>query len=421
MKVPTVISFRVSKIVQKKQFVKDILKSITQSSGRALLVGGAVRDIFLDIPVKDLDFEVYGLTLEQLQTILEQFGKVSLQGKSFGVLRVHGLDVDWSLPRQDSSGRHPVVQYDPYMSYEQAFRRRDLTVNAMGIDMQTLELIDPFRGLQDLEHKILKAPDLHFFAQDPLRLLRVMQFSGRFAMQVDSQLSTLCSTMDMTGVSVERIEQEFAKLFLQAQQPSIGLQWLLTIQKFKDFLPGIVVQESLWDQVDTGALQEFSSKEEKLIAMWAIIASHAIRCSNITFQQLQHKDLKPVIDFMHHVSRHDSMIHKVALLVLYAQMISANVTDAQIKWLALWLSPDITLRLLATIIAVVWDKKMAEKLQHRAQLLGVLDAAEKPLLTGACFLDVAQGPEIGILVKKAYQLQIEQAVIDPDLLKKMVL
>ncbi len=421
MKVPTVISFRVSKIVQKKQFVKDILKSITQSSGRALLVGGAVRDIFLDIPVKDLDFEVYGLTLEQLQTILEQFGKVSLQGKSFGVLRVHGLDVDWSLPRQDSSGRHPVVQYDPYMSYEQAFRRRDLTVNAMGIDMQTLELIDPFRGLQDLEHKILKAPDLHFFAQDPLRLLRVMQFSGRFAMQVDSQLSTLCSTMDMTGVSVERIEQEFAKLFLQAQQPSIGLQWLLTIQKFDDFLPGVVVQQNLWDQLDTGALQEFASKEEKLIVMWAIIASHAIPCSNITFQQLHHKDLRPVIDFMHHFSRHDTMIHKVALLVLYAQMISANVTDAQIKWLALWLSPGITLRLLSKFAAIVHNQEIAKELQHRAQLLGVLDAPEKPLLTGACFIDIAQGAQIGLLVKKAYQLQIEQAVLDPDLLKKMVL
>ena len=100
MKVSTIISSRLSKIVQKKQFVKDILQSIIASSGRALLVGGAVRDLFLDLPIKDLDFEIYGLTLEQLQLILEQYGTVSMIGKSFGVLRLHGLDVDWSLPRK---------------------------------------------------------------------------------------------------------------------------------------------------------------------------------------------------------------------------------------------------------------------------------------------------------------------------------
>src|SRR5580698_9381855 len=108
MKVSDAISLRVSKIIQNDQLVKRILNSIDQMSGRALLVGGAVRDIFLDLPVKDLDFEVYGLSLEQLQSVLEQYGPVSLIGKSFGVLRVHGLDVDWSLPRKDSSGRHPV-------------------------------------------------------------------------------------------------------------------------------------------------------------------------------------------------------------------------------------------------------------------------------------------------------------------------
>ena len=273
MKVSNVISFRVSKIIQNKRFVKDILNSIIHQSGRALLVGGAVRDLFLDLSVKDLDFEVYGLSLEQLQKILEQYGVVSLVGKSFGVLRLHGLDVDWSLPRKDSSGRHPVVEYDPNMSYKQAFARRDLTINAMGIDMESFDIIDLYGGMQDLENKILRATDLDFFIQDPLRLLRVMQFAGRFEMCVDEQLSTLCAGMDMSKVSQERIEQEFLKLFLQSKRPSLGLQWLVEIGKFNEFLPDVIACDNLWKVLDNAVIQSYDSDQEKISVMWAVIAS----------------------------------------------------------------------------------------------------------------------------------------------------
>lgn len=420
MKISTVISFRVSKIVQKKQFVKDILQSIVKSSGKALLVGGAVRDIFLDLPIKDLDFEVYGLTLDQLQKILEIYGKVSLVGKSFGVLRLHGLDVDWSLPRQDSSGRHPIVQYDLSMSYEQAFVRRDVTINAMGIDMQTFDLIDPFGGLQDLEHKILRSPDLDFFGQDPLRLLRVMQFAGRFAMKVDQSLSTLCSKMDMSKVSVERIEQEFAKLFLQASRPSIGLQWLVVIGKFHEFLPGVVASDALCKVLDDAAVQEYASDQTKLVVMWAIVASFLDIPSTHQFQQLTRKDQYPIIMFMQRLSRHDHLIGQVASLVGYAALKIEDLSDAQIKWLALWLAPDVSLRILARFIALRYSLNTSEILIKQAEKLQVADQPEPQLLTGKDFLDVAQGVQVGLLVKKSYQLQIDQSITDPDRLKSMV-
>ncbi len=190
---------------------------INKQGGRALLVGGAVRDLLLGLPIKDLDIEVHGLTLAQLQTILKKHGTVALQGKSFGVLRVHGVDVDWSLPRADSAGRKPSVVIDPHMPLADAFARRDLTINAMGIDLQTKELIDPWHGLTDLKKKILRAPDPRFFTQDPLRLFRVMQFMGRFEMQPDAELSKICKKMDISDISRERIEQEFEKLLLKSQ------------------------------------------------------------------------------------------------------------------------------------------------------------------------------------------------------------
>ncbi len=421
MKVSNAISFRVSKIIQNKRFVKDILNSIISSSGRALLVGGAVRDLFLSLPIRDLDFEVYGLTLEQLQKILEEYGQVSLVGKSFGVLRVHGLDVDWSLPRKDSSGRHPVVAYDPDMSYEQAFIRRDLTVNAMGIDMQTFELIDPFGGLQDLEQKILRAPDLDFFEQDPLRLLRVMQFAGRFAMQVDEKLSHLCSVMDISKVSHERIEQEFAKLFLQARKPAVGLQWLMNIGKFQELLPEVVADQLLWSKINFSAGLTFKDDQEKLMMMWAIVASCLSEKNDHNFEQLHHKDLLSKIHFMKSMTRHEQLITQVAKLTSYAQMISGTLTDVQVKWLAVWLAPDLSIRQLSQFLLIRYDVQRATDCAEQAAKLGVLDAPEVALLTGKDFLDVVQGVELGKLVKVAYKIQIDQGLTDRSVLKKLVL
>ena len=421
MKISNAISFRVSNIIQNKRFVKDILNSIVKSSGRVLLVGGAVRDLFLDIPIKDLDFEVYGLTLEQLQEILEQYGSVSLMGKSFGVLRVHGLDVDWSLPRSDSSGRHPVVAYDPYMSYEQAFIRRDLTINAMGLDMQTFELIDPFDGLQDLQHKILRAPDLDFFGQDPLRLLRVMQFVGRFAMRVDEKLSQLCSVMDISKVSHERIEQEFAKLFLQARKPAIGLQWLVSIGKFQELLPGIVADQILWSKINFAATLTFNNDQEKLMMMWAVIASCAAQKNDEKFEQLQHNNLLHHINFMKSITRHDQLITQVAKLVSYAQILPQTLSDVQLKWLAVWLAPELTIRQLSQFLLLRYDVQRATDLAELAARCGVLDAPENALLTGKDLLDVAQGVQLGALVKLAYKLQIAQGITDRSVLRTLVL
>ncbi|MGB8367197.1 MAG: hypothetical protein WCD44_02455, partial [Candidatus Babeliales bacterium] len=156
--------------------VRTITQAIHAKKGRSLLVGGAVRDLFLGLQTKDLDIEVYGLSAKQLELLLRDFGPISLVGKIFGVFRVHGLDVDWSLPRLDSTGRKPEVRIDPFLPFKDAFRRRDLTINAMGIDIISSELIDPFNGLNDLRKKLLRTPDPQFFIQDPLRFYRVMQF-----------------------------------------------------------------------------------------------------------------------------------------------------------------------------------------------------------------------------------------------------
>ena len=233
------------KLFKKQPRIKKIVDEIYKNGGTALLVGGAVRDILLNRDPKDIDIELYGLKIDEIQKILKKFGNVSLVGKSFGVLRLNGLDVDWSVPRRDSKGRKPKVELDPAMSYEDAFRRRDLTINAMGIDLKTGKLIDPFGGLQDLKDKILCAPDKKLFSEDPLRFFRVMQFVGRFEMLPDEELNKLCKKMDLSKISRERIEAEFTKLFLKSCRPSLGIEWLQKIGRLKEILPEVVALQGI--------------------------------------------------------------------------------------------------------------------------------------------------------------------------------
>src|SRR3989338_828734 len=112
-----------------------ILQRIAKVGGCAYAVGGSVRDLVLDREIKDLDIEVHGLSLDRLEQILKEFGPVELVGKQFGVLLIHGLVADWAIPRRDNKGRKPTVSFDPMMTFKQAARRRDITMNAMGVNL----------------------------------------------------------------------------------------------------------------------------------------------------------------------------------------------------------------------------------------------------------------------------------------------
>src|SRR5919106_447172 len=174
--------------------VVDIARAVRDRGGRALVVGGWVRDRLLGLHSKDLDMEVFGITANELAALLAPFGKVEPVGQSFPVYKIQ--DIDIGLPRRESkSGRgHKgfVVEGDPAMSLEEAARRRDFTVNAISWDPLTGEYIFPFTAQHDLDHRILKAVDPATFADDSLRVLRAVQFAARFDMTLDSRTADLC-------------------------------------------------------------------------------------------------------------------------------------------------------------------------------------------------------------------------------------
>jgi tRNA nucleotidyltransferase (CCA-adding enzyme) len=234
--------------------VVQLSRAIHDQGGRALLVGGCVRDQLMGRVAKDWDLEIYGLAPELLRKTLEQFGPVNAVGEAFTVYKL-GHDLDVSMPRRErKSGRgHKafLVEGDPAMSVEEATKRRDFTVNAILLDPLTGELLDPYSGRRDLELKCLRAVSAETFAEDSLRVLRAAQFAARFEFEIDADTIALCRELDLSDLPAERIWGEMEKLLLQAQRPSIGLEWLRKLGVIEKLFPEIhsligVNQDPVW-------------------------------------------------------------------------------------------------------------------------------------------------------------------------------
>ena len=159
--------------------ITEVARAVAAAGGRALLVGGYVRDRLLGIDCKDYDVEIYGLSPDAVADLLADFGELIEVGRAFGVLRVKGIDADFSLPRRDSkssSGHRGFdIAFDPDLDFAEASRRRDLTVNSIGLDPLSGEILDPHGGRADLDRGALRATDARHFAEDPLRGLRTAQ------------------------------------------------------------------------------------------------------------------------------------------------------------------------------------------------------------------------------------------------------
>lgn len=234
--------------------VMALARVIHEAGGRALLVGGCVRDQLLEIEPKDWDLEVYQLAPARLREILDSFGSVNAVGEAFTVYKL-GHDLDVSLPRRErKSGRGHrafVIEGDPAMSIEDATRRRDFTINAILQDPMTGELIDPFGGKQDIAARVLRAVAAQTFVEDSLRVLRAAQFAARFEFKIDPETVALCRTMDLSDLPAERVWGELEKLLLRSRRPSVGLNWLKELGAVEKMFPEIqslidVLQDPEW-------------------------------------------------------------------------------------------------------------------------------------------------------------------------------
>jgi tRNA nucleotidyltransferase (CCA-adding enzyme) len=183
--------------------LRPIAEAIRARGGRAVVVGGYVRDRLLGSEAKDLDVEVLGLGADALREVLAGFGAVQTFGRAFAVMRVRSLAADFVLPRLPA-GSPP--------DFALAARGRDLTINAIGLDPLTGEILDPTGGRADIEARVLRAADATRFAEDPLRGLRVMQLAARLEMKPYAELVALCGGLDLTSLPGDRLRTEFDRL-----------------------------------------------------------------------------------------------------------------------------------------------------------------------------------------------------------------
>ena len=215
------------------------------AGGRALIVGGWVRDRLRGHPSKDIDFEIFGLPQERLPGLLAPFGRVEAVGQSFPVYKVVGAGdgdaIDVALPRRESkSGRgHRGFEVigDPTMTVAEAARRRDFTVNAMAWDPLTDSYEDHFDGRADLDRQVLRAVDPATFGDDSLRVLRAVQFAARFEFTLDPNTTALCRRIPLDDLPAERVWGELEKLLLGAERPSVGFALALELGVVDRLLP----------------------------------------------------------------------------------------------------------------------------------------------------------------------------------------
>jgi len=229
--------------------VRTFGAALAAKGGRVFLVGGAVRDALLERKVKDYDLEVFGLPGPLVFEALARVARVEPAGEAFPVFKVASLQgvtgqIDVSLPRRDSKkgpGHRGIhAEADPFMSVEEAARRRDFTINALMFDLQTSSLVDPFDGARDLEARVLRVVDPRTFVDDPLRALRAAQFAARFDLTVDGATARLCASMPMGELPAERVFGEIEKALLQARRPSVAFRLLFEWKQLETIAPELV-------------------------------------------------------------------------------------------------------------------------------------------------------------------------------------
>ncbi|MEY3775273.1 MAG: hypothetical protein RLZZ129_2053 [Verrucomicrobiota bacterium] len=209
--------------------LRQVLEAVRRI-GRPRLVGGGVRDWLLGLPCQDFDLEVAGVDFETLHRALAPYGATDVVGRSFGVIKLrHGQhEYDFSLPRRESKTgaghRGFAIAPDPALTDADAASRRDFTINAIAYDPFSEAIIDPHGGRADLQARILRHTS-DAFTEDPLRVLRAMQFSARFDFALAPETAALCRRIadSYNELPVERVWAEWEKWAAKAIKPSRGL------------------------------------------------------------------------------------------------------------------------------------------------------------------------------------------------------
>lgn len=430
-----------------------IARAVRERGGRALIVGGFVRDRILGRPSREVDVEVFGIPEGALRTLLENIGRVEVVGQQFAVYKMGTVDV--SLPRRESkSGRgHKgfLVTGDPHMSLADAARRRDFTMNAISWDPLNDEYIDPVGGRADLERRVLRAVDSQTFADDSLRVLRAVQFAARFALTAEPATKALCRRIALDDLPAERIWGEIEKLLLQAERPSIGFELARDIDVTTRLLPEMHAligcpQEPEWHPegdvwihtlmvIDEARARNGDLPRAPLATIMLAAVCHDFGKPLTTaaidgrIRSIGHEEagVIPAEQLLDRLNVHalDGFDVRTQVLAITANHLKPGafykvrheLTDGAFRRLALKVDMDLLARLAKADCCGrtgEFDCSAMDWFRERSLALGVEHKPPTPILMGRHLLalGVAPGPRMGEILKSVYELQLDGEVND---------
>jgi len=428
------------------------------------LVGGSVRDALLGLEPKDFDIEVYGLSSQELTEALMPLGKLDLVGKSFGVIKLTGpggQTYDVSLARRDSKGggvghKNFTVDTSPDITIEEGCSRRDLTINSMLYDPRTGQLIDPYDGRQDLERGVLRHTSQQF-VEDPLRVLRVMQFASRFDFEVADETVNLTRGMhaEFTTLPVERVGEEWFKALTKAQRPSRALNFLRESGWVTHFprLASLIdcpqdtelwhPEGDVWNHtchcVDALAgLERWRSldPQSRYTTMLGVLC-HDLGKPMTTKREF-HKALgreawvspghdrageAPARELMAQIGVPKQVTEQAVAMTVYHMEHLRVSSDSQVRRLAVNVAPS-SLRMLGLVTEADHSgrpplpKHQPEamvKILQKAEEMGCLDKPPEPILGGkhiSQWSALEPGPAYGVVCRAAYEAQLDGKIQD---------
>ena len=190
-----------------------LIKTIQSGGVRAILVGGSVRNWLHhneDHPL-DFDFEIrHSLSLQDVANLIRQCHPRTMEELPFNILRLgltEDIQVELAPPRREIFGKKPWFKHsdfkadiDPSLTLEEAWRRRDFTINAIGIDMDSATLMDPYNGLANLKNNLLRPCGPSFFC-DPVRFLRLIRFQCQYGFSLHPDIRTLQGQFNLKGLT----------------------------------------------------------------------------------------------------------------------------------------------------------------------------------------------------------------------------
>ncbi len=431
----------------------------TPELAEAYLVGGCVRDALLGAEQKDFDIEVFGLGYEALARALGRWGRTDLVGKSFGVVKLttgSGRDFDFSIPRRDSkvAAGHKgfAVTFDATLAPREAAARRDFTINALMWNPRTGELLDFFGGTEDLKNRVLRHVS-EAFAEDPLRVLRGMQFAGRF--DLTSAPETVELSRSIRGsypeLAVERVREEWFKWAAKSVRPSAGLRFLVD-SGWDEHFPEIRAligcpQDPEWHPegdvfVHTGhccdAMAELpewrdADLETRIVLMLAIL-SHDFAKPATTHEAEKGGRIRIVspgheeaggplaLAFLERIDAPNVYRERIPPLVMNHLAHLQTLNDRAVRRLARRLAPETIEHLCVVIAADQFGRPPRPRvlsetvldLQARARAMHLQAAAPRPILQGRHLIDLgmAPGAEFGRILAAAFEAQLDGAFAD---------